>query len=310
MPLNIIARPKSFDEVYGNEGILKSLKKLLEDKKGFPHAILFQGSSGCGKTTLARILAKELGCKDPIEVNAASMRGIDAVRDIAVQCHYVPLGSKSAVYIIDEVHQITPQGQDAFLKTLEDAPAHCYFILCTTNPNKIVKTIRNRCSMYGVELLGQKVMDDFLNSICKRYDIDVNDDLFYDITDASMGCPRQALILLDQVKGLSVDESRKTLSIAKDFGGDVSAEVIELCRALVKGAPWSKISKLYGKVDRTNPEGIRMALVGYLRSCILSSGVKEARRFNDMIEPLLLDTFSSGEAGLVSGLFKASEKIL
>ncbi len=147
-------RPVEFDEMAGNEAEIESFQKVLE-KESPPHTYLLIGPSGCGKTTLARIAARKLGADalSLTEINSADNRGIDTAREIIHQLHYLPPGSGSRVFIIDELHQTSKDWQNAMLKPLEDTPEHVYFFLCTTDPNKLIKAIRTRCTEVRVNPL-------------------------------------------------------------------------------------------------------------------------------------------------------------
>ena len=135
-------RPQTFAEVRDQEHITTVLKGIIK-KQEIPHALLFSGTRGTGKTTLARIFAKEIGTSsiDLYEIDAASNRGIDDVRELKEAVHTVPYESKYKVYIIDEVHMLTKEAFNALLKTLEEPPAHVVFILATTEEEKLLDTI-------------------------------------------------------------------------------------------------------------------------------------------------------------------------
>lgn len=142
-------RPQKFDELFGLESIAKVLtSQLQKDQVG--HAYLFYGPRGTGKTTTARILAKEVGCRDLdlIEIDAASNRGIDDIRSLREKIGLAPTAGRRKVYIIDEVHMLTKEAFNALLKTLEEPPEHAILILCTTEPHKVPETIRSRCQKF------------------------------------------------------------------------------------------------------------------------------------------------------------------
>jgi DNA polymerase-3 subunit gamma/tau len=160
MTLYIKHRPTDLIGVKGNEDVVEALKNMLLNKESCPHSFLLSGPTGCGKTTLARIIAAELGCfgSDYKEIDSADFRGIDTIREIGKQCMYKPLESSCRVFVIDECHKMTNDAQNAFLKRLEDTPKHVYFILCTTDPSKLIPTIRGRCSQFQVKPLSEKVL--------------------------------------------------------------------------------------------------------------------------------------------------------
>ncbi len=142
-------RPQKFEQLFGLEPIARALTAQLE-KKQVGHAYLFFGPRGTGKTTTARILAKEVGCRglDLIEIDAASNRGIDDIRSLREKIGLAPAESPYKVYVIDEAHMLTKEAFNALLKTLEEPPAHAILILCTTEPHKIPETIRSRCQKF------------------------------------------------------------------------------------------------------------------------------------------------------------------
>ena len=153
-------RPQTFDEVVGNKDLISVLRGMTEREKKHPGKIsktlLFFGKSGCGKTTLARLFAKEVGCSDCniIEVDVSDNRGIDAVREIKRGARYKPIiGGEKKAYILDEFQGATMDAQQAMLKVLEEPPSHAFFLLCTTAPEKLLETIRNRCKKLKVKPL-------------------------------------------------------------------------------------------------------------------------------------------------------------
>ncbi len=142
-------RPQKFEQLFGLESIARALTSQLK-KNQVGHAYLFYGPRGTGKTTMARLLAKEVGCRglDLIEIDAASNRGIDDIRSLREKIGLAPTESPYKVYVIDEVHMLTKEAFNALLKTLEEPPAHAILILCTTEPHKIPETIQSRCQKF------------------------------------------------------------------------------------------------------------------------------------------------------------------
>jgi DNA polymerase-3 subunit gamma/tau len=139
-------RPQTFSDVVGQEQIVSLLEKSIDQDK-ISHAYLFCGGRGTGKTTVARIFAKDIGCnpEDIIEIDAASNRGIDEIRELREAVRTAPFSSRYKVYIVDEAHMLTKEAANAFLKTLEEPPSHVVFILATTDPEKLPQTIVSRC---------------------------------------------------------------------------------------------------------------------------------------------------------------------
>ena len=153
-PLHIKYRPQTWDEIKGNEAVVEGLESQFssKSKKNRPHVFLFYGPSGCGKTTLARIVKDELECSEANfnELNVANTRGIDTIREVIQFSHYSTFDGSPRIFLFDEAHKLTNDAQNALLKVLEDTPPKVYFILCTTDPKKIIKTIRNEmCNLSG-----------------------------------------------------------------------------------------------------------------------------------------------------------------
>ena len=154
--LHLDMRPQTLDDVRHQEAVVGRIKSELKTGT-FPHATMFTGSSGVGKTTVARILRDELGCDafDYVEANMADKRGIDEIRSFASSVGMAPMG-KCRVYVLDECHQITKTGQQALLKVLEDCPKHAYFILLTSEPTKLIPAVKTRCSVYKFLAMNRK----------------------------------------------------------------------------------------------------------------------------------------------------------
>jgi len=162
-------RPKTFKEVLGQENVVSVLKGAL-DMGNITHAYLFAGSRGTGKTSIARIFADEVGCSgdDLYEIDAASNRGIDDVRELRESVRTLPFSSKYKVYIIDEVHMLTKEAFNALLKTLEEPPSYVIFILATTEMNKVPDTVVSRCQTFQFKKPSQKILKDLVLGIAKK----------------------------------------------------------------------------------------------------------------------------------------------
>lgn len=169
-------RPQNFDEIYGQEQIVKVLKGSLETGK-IGHAYLFSGVRGTGKTTMARIFARSLSCSDNdiIEIDAASNRGIDDIRALREGVNSLPFDSEKKMYIIDEVHMLTKEAFNALLKTLEEPPSHVVFVLATTELHKVLPTIISRCQSFVFKSPTYTVLKEMLQNIVDKegYTIDV-----------------------------------------------------------------------------------------------------------------------------------------
>lgn len=168
-------RPQNFDEVYGQDQLVKVLKGSLQTGK-IGHAYLFSGVRGTGKTTMARIFARALGCSDNdiIEIDAASNRGIDDIRALREGVNSLPFDSDKKMYIIDEVHMLTKEAFNALLKTLEEPPSHVIFVLATTELHKVLPTIISRCQSFVFKSPTYTVLKEMISDIVKKegYTID------------------------------------------------------------------------------------------------------------------------------------------
>jgi len=168
-------RPQNFDEVYGQDQVVKVLKGSLETGK-IGHAYLFSGVRGTGKTTMARIFARAIGCSDNdiMEIDAASNRGIDDIRALRESVHSLPFDSERKMYIIDEVHMLTKDAFNALLKTLEEPPQHVIFVLATTELHKVLPTIISRCQSFVFKSPTYSILKEMINNIVKKegYTID------------------------------------------------------------------------------------------------------------------------------------------
>lgn len=169
-------RPQSFDEIRGQEAVVQALSGQLENDN-ISHSYLFAGSHGTGKTSVARIFARNLGCSDNDihEIDAASNRGIDDIRELREAVYSQPMNSPYKVYIIDEVHMLSKDAFNALLKTLEEPPAHVIFILATTELHKLLETVISRCQVFHFATPNQQTISELLVSVAEQegYELDL-----------------------------------------------------------------------------------------------------------------------------------------
>ena len=212
-------RPMTFDEVAGQKHIIRTLRNALSENK-IAHAYLFCGPRGTGKTTMARIFAKALNCDqgfscqcnecencraiiegrhpDVVEIDAASNRGIDDIRDLVSRVKYSPILGNYKVYIIDEVHMMTNEAFNALLKTLEEPPANTVFILATTEPYKLMPTILSRVQRYDFTKVSDGDIYNHLFEVLQKENVEIDEDALSSLVTLSDGGVRDALSMLDQ----------------------------------------------------------------------------------------------------------------
>jgi len=269
MDLHLRYRPKKFKDLVGNKAIVSSLTEALKNRKTFSHALLFNGPSGCGKTTMARIVAKKLGChpKEVHEINAANNRGIDFIRDVISKAKYTPIMGECRVYIFDESHQLSKDAQNAMLKLIEDSPKHSYFMFCSTNPESMLKTIKNRCAQYTLKSLRPKDIEELLDRVIKKEKLKTKSKIKSLIIDACDGSPRMALVFLGMLKGVTKRSRAEELIYTKIADTE---QAITLCRALMKNVKWKELSAILKGLDGQAYEKIRLAVLGYFTSVMMS----------------------------------------
>jgi len=305
-------RPDSLGKIVGNASTLSSLIKMLQQPENKrPHAILLKGPSGCGKTTVARILAKEFGSTEltTIELNGANTRGIDTIREIASNIHLSGIGGSVKTYILDESHQATAAAQEALLKIIEDCPPHCYFILCTTEPQNIIKTVRNRCTEYELGLLSNTQIRQLLGLVCDDQKITVHDDILEGIVCTCEGSPRAALVSLEQVMHMeNVGEAFELLV----KGSEKDVNLFDFMKMLlmspeIRQQRWKQILLKFTELDGDN-EVIRKSILTFLVNNLKKLDVKDIEIAKDMAKLLNIfssNTFYGGKSALAALVISA-----
>lgn len=200
-------RPQKFSDVVGQDGIINLLTSAIGQKK-ISHAYLFCGGRGTGKTTVARIVAREIGCNDEdiIEIDAASNRGIDEIRELREAVRTAPFSSPYKVYIVDEAHMLTKEAANALLKTLEEPPSHVIFILATTDPEKLPQTIVSRCQKVVFKNPDMETLSAHLVRVAKGEGRSLHPDSAQLIATHGKGSYRDALGVLEQILAVSEKE--------------------------------------------------------------------------------------------------------
>jgi DNA polymerase-3 subunit gamma/tau len=290
-------RPQVFDDVVGQGHITRTLQNAIATNR-LAHAFLFSGPRGVGKTTTARILAKALNCKegptpnpcgkcdscletaagtsvDVIEIDGASNRGIEHIRELRETVKYAPAGGKYKVYVIDEVHMLTNEAFNALLKTLEEPPPHVIFIFATTEPQKIPATIHSRCQRYGFKRIAVGEIAGKLRSIADQEGITVSDQGLVMIGRAAEGSMRDSQSLLDQ----ALSYSGTTIS-DQDLQTILGAVAQETLRTFAAGLFSRDAAGLIRQVDRLMEQGQDMrqfllSAVEHVRNLIVVALAKE-----------------------------------
>lgn len=308
-------RPKNFSEMVGNKHIITSVKALTE-KKDVPHSWLFTGMSGSGKTTIARIIAKNLGASSSgiFEINSADLTGVDSVRDIAKQCRYKVPGSSVSVFIFDECHQWSSSSQNAILKVLEDAPAHAYFILATTDPRKLLGTIRTRCEEFKFDPVGLEDLADLILRVAQKENIELLDDIILEIAENAAGSPRLALNMLEKCSSIKdIESARKLISgLGIDFQVEgefsISGKIFDVLQQVKNPrVAWRKITEILDRdilKPRADVNAIKQGLTNRLGRFVLTSAHSGAA---DAV--ILLETMQSmyTNASFIAIMFKTVE---
>ena len=271
-------RPSTFDEVAGQQHIVKTLKNALKTNK-IAHAYLFAGPRGTGKTTMAKLLAKALNCDegigcqcneckncraiidgshpDVLEIDAASNRGINEIKDLIEKVKYSCILGRYKVYIIDEVHMMTTEAFNALLKTLEEPPEHVIFILATTEPHKILPTILSRCQRYDFTKVSDEDIKERLKKILELEKVSYNDEAVNTIISLADGGMRDALSILDQVLAYSgntlneedilsifaLESKEEKIGLIKSIAGhNVSDVLSRLAKYIQKGSDIKRLT--------------------------------------------------------------------
>ncbi|RKY42804.1 MAG: DNA polymerase III subunit gamma/tau [Candidatus Omnitrophota bacterium] len=287
-------RPQDFSEVVGQEGVVKRLTECINSKR-IHQAYLFSGPRGVGKTSLARILAKAFNCQsfpeptpkpcrkcascveiqegrslDVIEIDGASNRGIDEIRELRENVKFKPSYSRYKVYIIDEVHQITDAAFNALLKTLEEPPDHVKFIFATTAPYKVPLTILSRCQRFNFRLLSEGEIIRKLEFIAKKENIPVDKDILRYVARASSGSIRDAESIFDQIVPL-LTEGVKFEDILDILGQIPEAVISSFVENLLK----KELENLLTFINEVVEQGYELGnfldgVIEYIRNIILA----------------------------------------
>ena len=289
-------RPATFDNMVGNQTTIAAIKAAINRPEGPPHTWLLTGPFGCGKTTVARIIAEHLD-GDVSEYDMGQLSGVDAMRDLQEAVKMTPLEKHRAVIIMDEVHCLTTAAENCILKLLEEPPKHVIFILCTTDPQKVSKGILTRCASFTLNPLDNAEVLDLLDNASNQLKIDLPMDVAVAIAKACDGSSRMALSMLDAVRSLPSDQM---LGAVTTFTA-TEASAKDIVQALKRGASWQQITALI-KAINTDPEQFRRGMLGYLSAVLMNSGdAKDAKLLANFKEPV----YNTGKPGIVLAIYNA-----
>lgn len=283
-------RPTDLAGLLGNKDTRASIEMVMS-KKNRPHVFLLVGPPGCGKTTVAYIMARMINGdaegveRDIIEMNTADLRGIDSARSIIQQMQYAPSKAAHRIWIIEEAHALTKDAQDALLKALEFTPEHVYFILTTTEPEKLRAALRSRCTTFQMSALSPLRMAKLLNRVCEAEGAKVREDVIDRISQDCGGSARTALVTLEKVLGLPAEQQMK---VAKQVM-EMENKCIDLCRILIKKVTWKQVSEVLRGLEE-DPESIRRGVFNYAAAVLLNSGEPRAYLVMDSFDKPFYDT--------------------
>jgi DNA polymerase-3 subunit gamma/tau len=284
-------RPQTFTEVVGQARVTNTLANALSSGR-LVHAYLFSGPRGTGKTSTARILAKAINCVDGptatpcgvcdacvsisegtaldvIEIDAASNRKIDEIRDLLDKIPYTPTSLRMKVYIVDEVHQLTPEASSALLKTLEEPPGHVIFVLATTEPHKLLPTIVSRCQKFDFSLVSAVEMEKLLEHIASREGIPVEESALGMIAEHAHGSVRDAIGVMDQISNLS-GETITQQQLAEMLGEVETGLIFEMVDLIAQRDTPGALTVVGRMVeDGKDPRRFVESLISHLRALFL-----------------------------------------
>lgn len=273
-------RPNSFKDVRGQDQVISPLKEQLENKT-VAHAYLFAGSRGLGKTSIARIFAKELGTEgsDLYEIDAASNNSVEDIRALTENVYTLPFSSPYKVYILDEAHMLSKAAWNAFLKTLEEPPAHAIFILATTELDRVPETVQSRCQVYEFRKPSREGLSKHVAEVAKKEGYTIEPSVADLVALLADGSYRDALSVLEKVLASSKDKKITREEAERATGAPRFSLIEELARALHEGSAEAALVA----IRKTSEADVDMhlyltLLLEYLRNVLLIRHAPELRK--------------------------------
>jgi len=332
--LHTIYRPCTVSEMLGNKTNTNMIKKGL-DNNTLSHTFLFTGDAGCGKTTMARIIALSLNCEsfdeptttpclkcssctsvlnhnsmDVIEINVGRSGGKDAVDNVVKDLPSSPFSARHKVIIFDEAHKLTSAAQDLLLKVIEDGYSHVFFVFATNHPEKLSDTFMTRCNVMHFGRISKDLIAGMLKNVAEFEAMDYKPEVLDYIAEESRGVPRNALVWLKQTNDEGswlIDSVKEIVGIS--LGAD-DPKIIEISKALLKGSFKSAVN-IYDKIKNKNQaESVRIGITSYMVGCLKrAKNFPEGKRFSTILDIITQPIYEQGRLGdykLYNYLFKVT----
>lgn len=257
-------RPTKWSEIVGHKAQVDALRQVLKDKGA--QTFMFTGPAGVGKTTLARLAAKEFGADDLIEIDGATFNGVDDMRRVQESLVYQPFGGGKRAILIDEAHRLSGNAWDSLLKATEEPPEHVAWFFCTTNPAKMPKTLKTRCFPVTLGDVDDRDLEQLIDEVCEAEGVNLDSDFRGLVVHHAQGSPRQALVNLSAVwSAKNYSHASELLRVAVAS----SDAVIALCQDMLKGVTFTTAVAHVNEIKDTDAEGVRIVVTRYFSKVLM-----------------------------------------